>query len=124
MGPQMPLSFDDWATSAGLPRKIVAISCVELPAPTNVPRARNTDPATCKQAAHSVRSVASDHHLRIIGALYMPATATEIAAATGLTMVQCARRLPELQALKLVRPTGKTRATASGRQSREWERVK
>ncbi len=105
MGPQMPLSFDDWAAAA-------------------MPAARRTDPATSHAAAHSVRSIASEHHTRIIGALYTPATATEIAAATGLTMVQVCRRLPEMEALGIARPTGKTRATASGRQSREWERVK
>lgn len=116
---------DDRVTTDMFPPDMTPAS-VYLPPPkvTLRPLARNTDPATSHTAARSAKALAAHHHTLIIGALQRPSTATELAARTGLTQVQVCRRLPELEELKLARPTGNTRLTESGRPSREWERVK
>jgi hypothetical protein len=60
-------------------------------------RSRSTDPATSKQAAAKAARFAESHAGRILAALMDgPATAHELSALTGLTVVQIDRRLPEL----------------------------
>jgi hypothetical protein len=62
-------------------------------------RARATDPETSHAAAARAGLFAKGHASRILAALHElgSATAHEIAAATGLTVVQIDRRLPELE---------------------------
>ena len=63
-----------------------------------VPRARRSDPITSHAAADGASRFAASHAGRILEALQAgPASAKQIAAATGLTLVQVDRRLPELQ---------------------------
>lgn len=113
------LTYSLWA------KEIVDAVAVAIDWPHVItPLARNADPPTSKEAARSMREFASHHATLIIGALRRPATATEIAEYSGLDAVQVCRRLTELERLGVIRPTGATRKTASGRQSREWERVK
>lgn len=63
-------------------------------------RARATDPITSHMAAERAGQFAGPHKERILwalaGALDDGMTAAEIAAASGLTVVQVARRMPEL----------------------------
>lgn len=62
-------------------------------------RARATDPLSSIQAADGAALFAGPHKDRIVNALtsLKNATAHEIAHATGLTVVQVDRRLPELK---------------------------
>lgn len=89
-------------------------------------RARRTDPHTSHEAAQRV-TFAAAHYRAIKGAFgqaehYGDGTATiyQIAAASGLTHVQVARRLPEMQSAGLVEPTGTTAPGPTGRQCRLW----
>jgi hypothetical protein len=69
----------------------------------DLPRARATDPATSHSAAAMVCHIANSHKIRILEAIKsvsdrtLGATAGEIAAASGLSVVQVDRRLIELQ---------------------------
>lgn len=62
-------------------------------------RARRTDPATSHAAAADAVRFAGSQSARILRALQAlgSATAHELALHTGLTVVQCDRRLPELE---------------------------
>lgn len=61
-------------------------------------RVRADDPHTSLLAAERSTAFAGPHKERIAAALASgPMTAAEIGALTGLTVVQCDRRLPELQ---------------------------
>lgn len=100
------------------------------PASTETARllARRSDPHTSHAAAARVAEFASQHAARIVLALKDrgPSTISEIAAATGINSVACARRLPELERLGAVRPQRVdgvvvTRAGDSGRMQRVWE---
>lgn len=64
-----------------------------------MPRSRRTDPSTSKAAAVNATRFASSHAGRILTALEALGTATahEIAAQAGLTVVQVDRRLVECQ---------------------------
>lgn len=78
----------------------------------SVPRARNTDPSTSHQAAARAAYFVDGHKDRICKALAwlatmnQPATADRIASASGLTVVQVDRRLPEMQRDGVAEPTG------------------
>ena len=67
-------------------------------------RARRRDPETSKAAARKSAKFAASHAGRIYHALMLhgPMTAHELNF-TGLTVVQCDRRLPELADIGLVR---------------------
>jgi hypothetical protein len=69
-----------------------------------VRRARRTDPITSKAAAVNAEKFTGGHYALILAALdrIQTGTAQEIGQAAGLTVVQCARRLPELQKAGLV----------------------
>lgn len=70
-------------------------------------RARKTDPSTSHDAAKRAERFADSHKGRILAALQNgPMTAKEISVATGLSVEQTARRLPEAQAQGLCEPTG------------------
>ena len=84
--------------------------------------ARNSDPITSHAAADQAQAMRHAHHTAILGALRTGAMGKDdIAHFTALTGVQIARRLPELQKLGLVRPTGRTVRSDTGRKEREWE---
>lgn len=90
----------------------------------DLPGARRTDPATSHAAAEAAAELALRHHGLVLAALRQGAAGKDaIARSTGLDGVAVARRLPELQRMGLVRLTGRTVASASGRQEREWERA-
>lgn len=92
----------------------------ELP---HAPRARSTDPATSHAAADAVRQFGAGQCRTVLLSLLEtgPGTIDEIALRTGLTPVQVARRLPDLQLGRRARPTDRTRPGAGGRAQRVWE---
>lgn len=87
--------------------------------------ARRTDPHTSHAAAHQAQALAADHQRAILAALneHGPMGKDAIGVWTMLTGHQVSKRLPELQRMGLVKPTGRTVASESGRQEREWERL-
>lgn len=90
----------------------------------DAPRARRTDPATSHAAAASAVQLAQDHHAMILQALqHGPAGKDGIAARIGLDGHRTGKRMCELERAGLIRLTGRTVPSASGRAEREWERV-
>jgi hypothetical protein len=85
-------------------------------------RARIVDPLTSHMAAESVTNVAPVHMDVIYACLkrFGPLGKDGISKQTGLTNSQIARRLPEMKKLGMIVLTGKTVASNSGRQEREW----
>ena len=85
-------------------------------------RARIVDPLTSHMAAESVTNVAPVHMDVIYACLkrFGPLGKDGIAKQTGLRNDQVWRRLPEMQKLGMIGLTGKTVASNSGRQEREW----
>jgi hypothetical protein len=71
----------------------------------DLPRARNTDPATSHAAADRAANFAGSHAERILAALKAVGTGTppSISDKTGLTIVQIDRRLHELEKKGLIR---------------------
>jgi hypothetical protein len=98
-----------------------------------IPRARTGDAITSRDAAARAAHFAQDHCESILGVLYRPMTCYTIARLTGLTHVQVARRLGEMEQKRdefgnvtregTIRPTGKTEIGESGSPCRLWERV-
>lgn len=86
------------------------------------PLARCCDPRTSQAAAESMVVIAGQHRARIMSYLARGGTWTkdDLAAATGLTDVQCARRVSELVDAGLIVDSGETRPTATGRQATCW----
>jgi predicted ArsR family transcriptional regulator len=75
-----------------------------------------------RSSRRSRRAAWRDHYAKILDALERhDGTIYEIAAATGLTHVQVARRMPELEAMAKVTTTDETRASPSGRGCRVWD---
>ena len=89
----------------------------------NEPRARRTDPATSHAAAQMALDLQANHVSAILMALDRLGAAGKdgIAYIADLPGVAVARRLTELYRAGLVRPTGKTVRSDSGRPEREWE---
>ncbi len=72
---------------------------------------RRNDPDTSRRAAERAQGSAKGHCQRILD-VFAPETdwtAAEIAKVTGLTVEQCARRLPDLKAAGRVDLTGQER---------------
>jgi hypothetical protein len=71
----------------------------------DLPRARNTDPATSHAAADRAVKFAGTHAERILAALKAVGTGTPVSISekTGLTIVQIDRRLHELEKKGLIR---------------------
>lgn len=70
--------------------------------------------------------MAADHLAKILGSLIVDGAGTiyEVAARLGLTHVQVARRMPELEERGVARPrAGETRLSPSGRACRVWEAI-
>jgi hypothetical protein len=82
-----------------------------LPPPnSDKPRARRTDPSTSHAAAKRVEGVVAQHYALILSALEQgTGNIYEIGARCGLTHVQAARRLPEMDSLGLAHPTDERR---------------
>lgn len=78
---------------------------------------------TSHLAAAKVIEFGHAHQAVLLGWLLTAGAATiyELADRSGLTHVQVARRLPELEALGAARPSGATRIGPTGRQCRVWE---
>ncbi len=89
-------------------------------------KARTTDPATSHAAARAARETAADHQRTILAVMRCGAdwTADEIAAQCNLDRHQIGRRLGELERAGLVRKSGATRPTATGRQANCYEAVR
>lgn len=87
--------------------------------------ARKTDPSTSHEAAARVKEFGKSHHQLILSALrrFTKAGAEQIAAVTKLDAYSVRKRTSELCKLGLIRTTGDTRKTASGRPERVWEAV-
>lgn len=85
-------------------------------------RARTTDPVTSHAAAYSIRDSAERHMKLIHEALEMngPMGKDGIAYACGLDPNQVSRRLPEMAKIGMVKLTGQTVESLSGRKEREW----
>lgn len=84
-----------------------------------LPQARNSDPATSKDAARKAASFANNHRDRIHAALATPGTIKDLAERTGLDHVAVARRMKELQAMGLATPTDDERRDGC----RVWRRA-
>ena len=82
------------------------------------PLARNSDPSTSHAAGRAARAWSMTHRDQILGVLWRPMIASEIAKFTGLTVVQIDRRMPELEQASEARLTGFERDGM-----REWEKV-
>lgn len=84
--------------------------------------ARRTDPATSKAAAKAA-TFAQGHCRLILDSLtsHGPQTKDELAAHTGLDSVAVARRMATLRDGLLVRDSGATRPTTTGRAATVWE---
>ncbi len=88
------------------------------------PRARRVDPETSHAAAASAVELAKRHHALILEALkHGPAGASVLSTRIGLDAHRVGKRLCELERAGLIRLTGRTVPSASGRQEREWERA-
>lgn len=85
-------------------------------------RARTTDPTTSHEAAESIKDTADRHMKLIHEALELngPMGKDGIAYASGLDPNQVSRRLPEMAKLGMVKLTGQTVESMSGRKEREW----
>lgn len=89
------------------------------------PRARIEDPETSHLAAQSAEAFASKHYNIILETLqtYGPLGKDGIASRGNIDKSQVSRRLSEMQQMGLIRLTGKTVASSSGRSEREWEAI-
>ena len=92
--------------------------------------ARKTDPETSKLAANAAGSLVINHQRLIINALSEESakenigkTSDEIAIATGLSLVQVARRTSDLESSGIIYKTGLTRKTRTGRIATVWRLV-
>lgn len=89
------------------------------------PRARRRDPDTSREAAERVNEFAAAHYQKIIAALRLgPGSIYDLADRAGITHVQAARRMGELEVGKQVRVVqGEKRRSPSGRPCRVWART-
>lgn len=85
--------------------------------------ARKTDPVTSKAAASAAQAFAAGHCRQILDSLreHGPQTKDELARHTGLDSVAVARRMAQLRDQLLVRDSGLTRPTVTGRAATVWE---
>jgi predicted ArsR family transcriptional regulator len=86
-------------------------------------RARREDPVTSHAAADLVREFEGEHFAKVLkGLAEGSATIYELADRAGLTHVQVARRMPELEQAGRVRiREGEKRKSPTGRPCRVWE---
>ena len=88
----------------------------------NFPRVRKDDPETSHQAAESIKPVVNKHYKIILECLEAHGALGKdgIAHHTNLDGNQVARRLNEMLKIGLIKLTGKTVKSNSGREEREW----
>lgn len=86
------------------------------------PRVRASDPLTSFQAAEEIKPVVSKHYSIILDCLQEHGALGKdgIAHHTNLDSNQVSRRLSEMSTIGLIRLTGKTVKSNSGRSEREW----
>lgn len=86
-------------------------------------RSRKTDPTTSHEAADKIRKAAPIHMQIIHDCLHEngPLGKDGIARITGLDGNAVARRLPEMEKMKLVCLTGFVVQSDAGRSEREWK---
>ena len=91
----------------------------------NHTRARNSDPHTSLEASLSAKELARRHGVLIYKTLkdHGPMGKDEISKASGLEPNQVARRMSEIEKAGLVKLTGRTVESKSGRKEREWEAI-
>ena len=84
---------------------------------------RHTDPRTSQIAAGLANQFASRHRALVLACLKAHGAngKTVIGMLTGLGDVAVARRLPELEAMGFVEPTGRHALSDSGRLERVWK---
>lgn len=89
------------------------------------PQARSRDPETSKHAARAAVTLQGEHQAAILECLarHGPLGKDGIARHTKLNGVQVARRTVELQRLGLIRATGRTVPSDTGRLEREWAKA-
>lgn len=99
------------------------MQAMDLFDPRNLARA--SDPETSHQAAARVSEFAGAQRIRILAALRdgLKLGAEQIADSIGLAAYEVRKRLPELQAQGLAKPTDDTRTTRGGRLERVWVRT-
>lgn len=87
------------------------------------PKARKHDPDTSKAAALAAGELAERHSRLIVRCLAEkgPAGKDAIASRTKLTGAQVGRRIKELATDKVIKQTGRSVLSTSGRYEREWE---
>lgn len=85
-------------------------------------RARTIDPTTSHEAAESIKESANKHMVIIHQTLELngPMGKDKISAISGLRPDQVWRRLSEMEKLGMVKLTGRTVESFSGRKEREW----
>jgi hypothetical protein len=85
------------------------------------PRVREDDPITSYEASDQI-DFAGEHYDIILACFtrYGPLGKDGISNRTNLDGNQIARRLPEMQKLHFVEPTGQTVKSNAGRSEREW----
>lgn len=88
----------------------------------NFPRVRAEDPVTSFQAAEEIKPAIREHYQIIIDCLieYGPLGKDGIASRTDLDSNKVARRLNEMKVIGLIKLTGNTVKSNSGRSEREW----
>jgi len=86
------------------------------------PRVRASDPIESFEAADSIKDVASNQYQVILDCLskHGPLGKDGIAARSKLDSVQVSRRVSEMKAIGLIKLTGNTVKSNSGRTEREW----
>jgi predicted ArsR family transcriptional regulator len=89
------------------------------------PASRRTDPITSKLAAESAKQLQQRHCALILEALrrHGPSGKDRLAAYTGLTGPQVARRTFELGEIGKIKLTGESVASNAGRPERVWRAV-
>ena len=84
--------------------------------------ARRSDPRTSRDAARAAERFAASQAGRVLACLlrHGPQSKTQLAGRTGLTDIQCDRRLPDLERAGLARPTCQIARSTSGNPERVW----
>ena len=87
-------------------------------------RSRSTDPSTSHEAAKRVSEFSAQMYKRIMNALEQgEGTYEELSVRMDARLDQLSKRLPEMERLGLIEPTGRTKAGSSGRQQRIWRKA-